>query len=167
MLPPPAKRQAAAAEIPARGWAARRSPRSVLRRLRGRRDVPWRSLGDRPRLATEWLHDVFVPPGQGCCGASICTNHETSTAHAAWPTRISTPSNLDRYDAIRRQSRRLRRAAQGIWLPLARRLAAALALHFAEKVKDVHGEFLDSLGRSSVERSGIETVASYHDLPAT
>jgi glycolate oxidase iron-sulfur subunit len=103
--------------------------------------------------------DVFVPPGQGCCGAIHLHNHDVHTARRMADANLRA-FELDRYDAIV-----INHGGCGAMLKeYGLHWRDGLQPHrarFAEKVKDVH-EFLDSLG--VVPFSGrIETVATYHD----
>jgi glycolate oxidase iron-sulfur subunit len=103
--------------------------------------------------------DVFVPRGQGCCGA---IHFHAGDSHGA---RVLADANLiafelDRYDAIV-----VNHGGCGAMLKeYGLHWHDGLQPHrakFAEKVKDVH-EFLDGLG--VVPPSGrIEAVATYHD----
>ena len=103
--------------------------------------------------------DVFVPPGQACCGAIHLHNHDVDGARRLADANLRA-FELDRYDAVV-----VNHGGCGAMLKeYGFHWHDGLQPHrvrFAEKVKDVH-EFLDSLG--VVPFSGrIETVATYHD----
>jgi glycolate oxidase iron-sulfur subunit len=119
------------------------------------RNVHWATV----RVLQENGCDVFVPPGQGCCGAIHLHNHEADEARRLADANLRA-FELDRYDAIL-----VNHGGCGAMLKeYGFHWRDGLQPHrarFSEKVKDVH-EFLDSL--SVVPFSGrIETVATYHD----
>jgi glycolate oxidase iron-sulfur subunit len=119
------------------------------------RNVHWATV----RVLQQNGCDVFVPPGQGCCGAIHLHNHETDGARRLADANLRA-FELDRYDAIL-----VNHGGCGAMLKeYGFHWHDGLQPHrarFAEKVKDVH-EFLDSL--SVVPFGGrIETVATYHD----
>jgi len=119
------------------------------------RHVHWATL----RVLQQNGCDVFIPPGQGCCGA---IHFHAGNSHNA---RVMADANLvafelDRYDAIV-----VNHAGCGAMLKeYGLHWQDGLQPHrekFAAKVKDVH-EFLDTLG--VVPPSGrIDAVATYHD----
>jgi glycolate oxidase iron-sulfur subunit len=103
--------------------------------------------------------DVFVPRGQGCCGAIHLHNGDTLGARRLADANL-VAFELDRYDAIL-----VNHGGCGAMLKeYGYHWHDGLQPHrsrFAEKVKDVH-EFLDNLG--IVPFSGrIEAAATYHD----
>jgi glycolate oxidase iron-sulfur subunit len=103
--------------------------------------------------------DVFVPPGQGCCGAIHLHNADNLAARRMADANL-VAFELDRYDAIV-----VNHAGCGAMLKqYGRYWQDGLQPHrakFAAKVKDVH-ELLDALG--PVPPGGrIETTATYHD----
>lgn len=103
--------------------------------------------------------DVFVPDGQGCCGAIHLHNGDNLGARKMADANL-VAFELDRYDAII-----VNHGGCGAMLrEYGVHWKDGLQPHrarFAAKVKDVH-EFLDSLG--AVPFSGrIEAVATYHD----
>jgi glycolate oxidase iron-sulfur subunit len=103
--------------------------------------------------------DVFVPPGQGCCGAIHHHNGDSLGARRLADANL-VAFELDRYDAIV-----VNHGGCGAMLKeYGLHWKDGLQPHrasFAAKVKDVH-EFLDSLG--AVPPTGrIDAVATYHD----
>ena len=103
--------------------------------------------------------DVFVPRGQGCCGAIHLHNGDTLGARRLADENL-VAFELDRYDAIL-----VNHGGCGAMLKeYGHHWHDGLQPHrarFAEKVKNVH-EFLDNLG--VVPLSGrIEVSAAYHD----
>lgn len=103
--------------------------------------------------------DVFVPPGQGCCGAIHFHNHDVHGGRRLADANLRA-FELDRYDAIV-----VNHGGCGAMLKeYGFHWHDGLQPHrtrFAEKVKDVH-EFLDALGVVPFD-GRIETVATYHD----
>ncbi len=103
--------------------------------------------------------DVFVPPGQGCCGAIHLHNGDTFGARRLADANL-VAFELDRYDAIL-----VNHGGCGAMLKeYGMHWRDGLQPHrarFAEKVKDVH-EFLDALGIVPFD-GRIEAVATYHD----
>ncbi len=103
--------------------------------------------------------DVFVPTGQGCCGAIHLHNRDSLGARQLADANL-VAFELDRFDAII-----VNQGGCGAMLKeYGDHWKDGLQPHrsrFAEKVKDVH-EFLDALG--VVPFSGrIEATATYHD----
>ena len=103
--------------------------------------------------------DVFIPPGQGCCGAIHFHAGDSRGARAMADANL-VAFELDRYDAIL-----VNHGGCGAMLKeYGLHWHDGLQPHrakFAEKIKDVH-EFLDSLGL--VPPSGrIAATAVYHD----
>ena len=142
LLPPPVKVGAAAAAVPA-GRGAEAGPRGVLRRLRGRRDVPPRPIGPRCACLQQNGCDVFVPPEQGCCGAIHFHAGDSRGARRMADANL-VAFELDRYDAIV-----VNHAGCGAMMKeYGLHWRDGLQPHrekFAAKVKDVN-EFLDALG---------------------
>jgi glycolate oxidase iron-sulfur subunit len=103
--------------------------------------------------------DVFVPPGQGCCGAIHLHNGDPEGARLAAHANL-VAFELDRYDAIV-----VNHGGCGAMLKeYGLHWQDGLTPHrakFAAKVKDVH-EFLDQLGFVPPTRP-IRRVATYHD----
>ncbi len=103
--------------------------------------------------------DVFVPPGQGCCGAIHLHNGDPDGARLAAHANL-VAFELDRYDAIV-----VNHGGCGAMLKeYGLHWQDGLTPHrakFAAKVKDVH-EFLDQLGFVPPRRR-IDCVATYHD----
>ena len=103
--------------------------------------------------------DVFIPEGQGCCGAiHFHAGNSTMARQQADANLIA--FQLDRYDAII-----VNHAGCGAMMKeYGHHWRDGLQPHrgrFAAKVRDVH-EFLDELG--AVQPAGrIEAVATYHD----
>ena len=103
--------------------------------------------------------DVFVPRGQGCCGAIHLHNGDPLGARRLADANL-VAFELDRYDAILVNHGGCGAMLKEYGLHWHDGLQPHRA-RFAEKVKDVH-EFLDTLG--IVPFSGrIEAVATYHD----
>jgi len=103
--------------------------------------------------------DVFVPSGQGCCGAIHLHNGDPEGARLAAHANL-VAFELDRYDAIV-----VNHGGCGAMLKeYGLHWQDGLTPHrakFAAKVKDVH-EFLDQLGFVPPTRP-IRRVATYHD----
>jgi glycolate oxidase iron-sulfur subunit len=119
------------------------------------RPVHWATV----RVLQENGCDVFVPRGQGCCGAIHFHNGDPLGARRLADDNLLA-FELDRYDAIL-----VNHGGCGAMLKeYGHHWQDGLQPHrarFAEKVKDVH-EFLDKLG--VVPFSGrIEVSAVYHD----
>ena len=158
LLPPPVKAGPEAAAVPAgrgaargRGWpsssAAWPTPCSAPR------------TGPRCACLQQNGCDVFVPPGQGCCGAIHFHAGDSRGARALADANL-VAFELDRYDAIV-----VNHGGCGAMLKeYGLHWQDGLQPHrasFAAKVKDVH-EFLDALGL--VPPGGrIEAAATYHD----
>ena len=103
--------------------------------------------------------DVFVPQGQGCCGAIHLHNGDVLGArHLADANLVA--FELDRYDAILVNHGGCGAMLKEYGLHWRDGLQPHRA-RFAEKVKDVH-EFLDALGVVPFD-GRIEAVATYHD----
>lgn len=119
------------------------------------RQVHWATL----RVLQQNGCDVFVPRGQGCCGAIHFHSGDSLGARRLADANLIA-FELDRYDAIV-----VNHAGCGAMLKeYGLHWSDGLQPHrarFAAKVKDVH-ELLDELGL--VPPSGrIEAVATYHD----
>jgi glycolate oxidase iron-sulfur subunit len=119
------------------------------------RHVHWATL----RVLQQNGCDVFIPPGQGCCGAIHFHAGNSRGARLAADANL-VAFELDRYDAIV-----VNHAGCGAMMKeYGRHWQDGLQPHrqkFAAKVKDVQ-EFLDALGL--VPPSGrIAAVATYHD----
>jgi glycolate oxidase iron-sulfur subunit len=103
--------------------------------------------------------DVFVPRGQGCCGAIHFHNGDPIGARRLAEDNL-VAFELDRYDAIL-----VNHGGCGAMLKeYGRHWQDGLQPHrqrFSEKVKDVH-EFLDQLGVVPFD-GRIEVSATYHD----
>ncbi|MGA2620603.1 MAG: (Fe-S)-binding protein [Thermoguttaceae bacterium] len=103
--------------------------------------------------------DVFVPPGQGCCGAIHFHNGDSPGARKLADANLRA-FELDRYDVIV-----VNHGGCGAMLKdYGLHWQDGLQPHrekFAAKVKDVH-EFLDGLGVVPAD-GRIEAVATYHD----
>ena len=103
--------------------------------------------------------DVFIPPGQGCCGA-ICLHAGDSLGARRQADANLLAFELDRYDAIV-----VNHAGCGAMMKeYGLHWMDGLQPHrdrFAAKVKDVH-EFIDALGMI-VPLGRIDAVATYHD----
>ncbi len=103
--------------------------------------------------------DVFVPPGQGCCGAIHLHGGDAPTARRLADANLLA-FELDRYDAILVNHGGCGAMLKEYGLHWRDGLQPHRA-RFAGMVKDVH-EFLDTLG--VVPFNGrIEAVATYHD----
>ena len=103
--------------------------------------------------------DVFVPRGQGCCGAIHLHNGDSLGARRLADANL-VAFELDRYDAILVNHGGCGAMLKEYGLHWHDGLQPHRA-RFADKVKDVH-EFLDNLG--VVPFSGrIEATATYHD----
>jgi len=103
--------------------------------------------------------DVFVPRGQGCCGAIHLHNGDPLGARRLADANLLA-FELDRYDAILVNHGGCGAMLKEYGLHWRDGLQPHRA-RFADKVKDVH-EFLDNLG--VVPFSGrIEATATYHD----
>jgi len=103
--------------------------------------------------------DIFIPPGQGCCGAIHFHSGSSRLAREMADANL-VAFQLDRYDAIV-----VNHAGCGAMLKdYGRHWQDGLQPHrekFASKVRDVH-EFLDALG--PIPPAGrIDAVATYHD----
>jgi glycolate oxidase iron-sulfur subunit len=103
--------------------------------------------------------DVFVPPGQGCCGAIHLHNGDAAGASRLADANLRA-FELDRYDAILVNHGGCGAMLKEYGLHWHDGLQPHRA-RFAEKVKDVH-EFLDALGIVPFD-GRIEAVATYHD----
>jgi glycolate oxidase iron-sulfur subunit len=119
------------------------------------RDVHWATM----RVLQQNGCDVFVPPGQGCCGAIHLHNGDSLGARRLADANL-VAFELDRYDAIV-----VNHAGCGAMLKeYGLHWKDGLQPHrekFATKIRDVH-EFLDALG--AVPSGGrIEAAATYHD----
>ncbi len=119
------------------------------------RHVHWATL----RVLQRNGCDVFIPEGQGCCGA-IHLHAGNSRGARMMADANLVAFELDRYDAIL-----VNHAGCGAMMKeYGHHWRDGLQPHrarFAEKVRDVH-EFLDALG--AVPPSGrIEVAATYHD----
>ena len=141
LLPPPVKPGPKLPKfLPAIGPQA--GPGGVLRRLRGRRHVPpthWATL----RVLQQNGCDVFIPPGQGCCGAIHFHAGDSRGARRMADANL-VAFELDRYDAIV-----VNHGGCGAMMKeYGLHWHDGLQPHrekFAAKVKDVN-EFLDELG---------------------
>ena len=103
--------------------------------------------------------DVFVPPGQGCCGAIHLHNGDGVGARRLADANL-VAFELDRYDAIVVNHGGCGAMLKEYGLHWRDGLQPHRA-QFAAKVKDVH-ELLDAMG--AVPPGGrIEAVATYHD----
>lgn len=119
------------------------------------RHVHWATL----RVLQENGCDVFIPPGQGCCGA---IHFHAGDSHGA---RLMADNNLaafelDRYDAIvvnHGGCAAMMKEYGDHWQDGLQKVRR----EFAAKVKDVH-EFLDGLGLLP-PTGRIDAVATYHD----
>jgi len=119
------------------------------------RHVHWATL----RVLQQNGCDVFIPRGQGCCGAIHFHNGDSRGARLMADNNL-VAFELDRYDAIV-----VNHAGCGAMMKeYGLHWQDGLQPHrdkFARMVKDVH-EFIDALGM--VPPSGrIEAVATYHD----
>ena len=103
--------------------------------------------------------DVFVPPGQECCGAIHLHNGESPEARRMADANLRA-FELDRYDAVIVNHGGCGAMLKEYGLHWRDGLQPHRA-RFAEKVKDVH-EFLDALGIVPFD-GRIEAVATYHD----
>ena len=119
------------------------------------RHVHWATL----RVLRQNGCDVFIPPGQGCCGAiHLHAGNNLGARQLADANLVA--FELDRYDAIV-----VNHAGCGAMIKeYGKHWQDGLQPHrerFAAKTVDVH-EFLDSLGPVS-PNGRIEAVATYHD----
>ena len=119
------------------------------------RQVHWATL----RVLQQNGCDIFIPPGQGCCGAIHLQAGDAFGARQMADANL-VAFELDRYDAIV-----VNHAGCGAMLKeYGRHWQDGLQPHrekFAAKVKDVH-ELLDALGL--VPPSGrIDATVTYHD----
>jgi glycolate oxidase iron-sulfur subunit len=103
--------------------------------------------------------DVFVPQGQGCCGAIHLHNGDALGARRLADANL-VAFELDRFDAIVVNHGGCGAMLKEYGLHWHDGLQPHRA-RFAEKVKDVH-EFLDALGVVPFD-GRVETVATYHD----
>ena len=119
------------------------------------RPVHWATL----RVLQQNGCDIFIPPGQGCCGAIHLHNGDGLGARRLADANL-VAFELDRYDAILVNHGGCGAMLKEYGLHWHDGLQPHRA-RFAGKVKDVH-EFLDNLG--IVPFSGrIEATATYHD----
>ena len=103
--------------------------------------------------------DVFVPPGQGCCGAIHLHNGDGVGARRLADANL-VAFELDRYDAIVVNHGGCGAMLREYGLHWKDGLQPHRA-QFAAKVKDVH-ELLDSMGVAPPD-GRIDAVATYHD----